>query len=116
MSRSVLAIGLNASLVKYLSQFLHISSLKDAERLLSKTEINTIILDAKITSCVLNDTMRLLASTPVTTGLTLITSETDNEDTYSELGIEVLSSPAHHQALFSIVQTDDHLGPPRFRK
>lgn len=105
MPQSVLIIGLDASLAKDLNKFFHVSSMKDAEQLLTKTEINTIILDAKITSCVLDDTMSLLASTPVTTRLILITSETDDEHTYSELGIEVLGSPAGQDDLLSFLQT-----------
>ena len=104
MSQSVLTIGLDAGLAKDLNKFFHVSSIKDAEQLLTKTEINTIILDAKVTSCVLDDTMSLLASTPVTTRLILITSETDDEQTYAELGIEVLGSAADQDDLLSFLQ------------
>ena len=44
MSQSVLTNGLDASLAKDLDRFFHVSSLKDAEQLLTKTEINTICL------------------------------------------------------------------------
>lgn len=111
MSQSVLTIGLDASLAKDLYKFFHVSSIKDAEQLLTKTEINTIILDAQVTTCVLDDTMSLLASTPVTTRLILITSETDDENTYSELGIEVLGSPIHQDDLLSFLQTVGHSHP-----
>ena len=108
MSQSVLLVGLDASLAKALHQFIHVSSIKEAEQLLTETEINTIILDAKITSCVLDDTMRLLASSPVTTRLILITSaEHKDEETYSELGIEVLCPPASAHDLLSIAQAGD---------
>jgi hypothetical protein len=111
MSRSVLTIGLDASLAKDLRKFFHVSSIRDAEQLLTEAEINTIILDAKITSCVLDDTMSLLASTPVTTRLILITSETDDANTYSELGIEVLDSPAGRDELLSFLKTVDQEHP-----
>ena len=101
MVQPVLAIGLDQNLKASLTDCFHVTSILEAEELLLEVEVTIIVLNAIKQASLQEDVHRLLANTPLTTQLILITAqETDN---YTELGINVLTSPVENDQLTSAI-------------
>tara|TARA_E500000331_G_scaffold352911_1_gene402516 strand:- start:2343 stop:2663 length:321 start_codon:yes stop_codon:yes gene_type:complete len=97
----VLAIGLDQNLKESLTDCFHVTSTLEAEELLLEVEVTIIVLNAIQPVSLQEDVHRLLANTPLTTQLILIT--TQEMDNYTELGINVLTSPIENHQLTSAI-------------
>ncbi len=100
MTTTILAIGLNTSLIKELNavepkEFFNTNCCSEAIDLLQSQEVTTILFDSNASRTVETDLHQLLSATPVTTLIVLITPTTNISDnqTFSDLGITTLTAP-----------------------
>lgn len=98
MTTTILAIGLNTSLINELNEPKKIFTThccSEAIDILQLQEVTTIVFDSNVSNNVDRDIHRLLSATPITTRIVLITPTTnisDNES-FSDLGITTLTAP-----------------------
>ncbi|MCH7744318.1 MAG: hypothetical protein IIB71_16875 [Proteobacteria bacterium] len=100
MIRTILAIGLNKSLIDELDavetmEIYNTNSCSEAIDVLHLQEVTTIVFDSNASNCVETDLHSLLSATPVTTRIVLITPTTNISDnlSFSNLGITTLTAP-----------------------
>lgn len=100
MSSTILAIGLTSDLVRELvstngANIVTADSFQEATPLLMAADVSTILIDSRSSSRLRNDINMLLADTPVTTTIVLITHPSDliSAETYSALGVKTVQSP-----------------------
>lgn len=100
MSSTILAIGLTSELVRELvstngANIVTADSFQQATPLLAAADVSTILIDSRSSSQLRDDINMLLADTPVTTTIVLITHPSDliSAETYSALGVKTVQSP-----------------------
>ena len=100
MTASILAIGLNSTIIDGISanrpsQLISTDSCIEASNVLKLWDIATIVIDAQMTETLQSDIEQLLSATPVTTQIVLITPVTNINDNqiFSGLGVKTITAP-----------------------
>lgn len=73
---------------------IHATSFEEAERIVGNTDVSAVLVDSHATSSIKDDINKLLAETPITTKIFLITHPRDmiSTEQFSALGIKTLDS------------------------
>lgn len=112
MPATILAIGLDPDLEAELTRqnqayIVTAVSFQEALRLLDTTDVSTILIDSRSSSQLRADINVLLADTPVTTSIVLITHPFDlvSPESYSALGVKTIHGPASVEKIEEALST-----------
>lgn len=111
MHLTILGIGLESALTDLVDpegerhRLISASNFEQGMRLATH-EVNTIVIDSRVSTKLRSEIISLLGKTPVTTNIILITHPTDEEtiESLSGLGIRTISSPVTPDALQSVLK------------
>ena len=100
MTTTILAIGLNTSLIDELNAvepivIFNAICCSEAIDVLQLQEVTTIVFDSNAAGSIEKDLHKLLSATPVTTRIVLImpTTNINDNQSFSDLGITTLTAP-----------------------
>lgn len=105
---TILGIGLDSRLSKSLSDLenrgfnaVRAENLVEAGTILSQMDLEVVMVDSHATTRIREDINTLLAETPLTTKIVLITHASDmiSTETFRALGVKTIKSPATAQEL-----------------
>lgn len=112
MPATVLTIGLDPDLETELghqnrTNIVATVSFQKALQLLAKTDVSTILIDSRSSSQLRADINMLLADTPVTTSIILITHPFDlvSAESYAALGVRTIRGPASAEEIEEVLST-----------
>ncbi len=111
MPLTILGIGLESGLTGLVDPdgeshgLISASNLEQGMHLVTQ-EVNTIVVDSRVSAKLRPEIISLLGKTPVTTDIIVITHPTDEEtiESLSGLGIKTISSPVTPDALQSVLK------------